>query len=168
MWKAAQEYGSLEKSLDRLHINFDRMRSSEGNEVTHDTDDQQSRRDERLALLLAITACADWITVQRHLAKHNFNLVEAIVAWYAEGITSIAATKKDRKTRLGPSNHSLPMPSTNDVAPAVDDEWADEPDFCRRVKDFDNSALVPLPGFRNEEREARVFGFLIDPDKSAL
>jgi hypothetical protein len=170
--RAVQHYQDMDDALDRLHINFDRMRSSEGTKITHGTDDQQARHDERPAVLLDITARSDWVAIQNHLALHKYNLVAALVSWFKHGIAVAHGSGKDRKTRMDVNRQPLPLPDAADTAaPGLDEEWAVERRFYRRVADFSSEESVPLPVLREgpeEGKKGRFFGYLIRSDKSTV
>ncbi|ETN46022.1 uncharacterized protein HMPREF1541_00205 [Cyphellophora europaea CBS 101466] len=172
MHVAREEWRGHDDALNRLHVNFDRMRSPEGTKVIRKASGEQERQDERLALLIALTGRADWRSLQLFLQSEDvqFNVVHAIVIWFRTGIGA-ARAKRDQKTRRDSLQQELPMPSAKSTfAPVPDNSWRQEAEFFRRVNDFDpaNDNLVPLPPLREDNRGKRPFGFLIEPDRTPL
>lgn len=173
-WDIGQALGDwwgLEHALDRLHLAFDRMRSPEGDTPTpHKKDRARSeRQDERLAILVSLTGRADWRSLQLFLMARQFDLVKAVEVWFRSGIP-VAKKEKDKKlTRKDALQNLIPAPSDRDVvAPPVDNLWAAEQDFFRRVSDFSRDELVPLPPLHEDDREKRPFGSLLRPERNTI
>ena len=170
---AVEDFENKDKALDRLHIHFDRMRSSEGTKPSRDIDinGAQERQSERLAILMSITTRTDWGSLQNFLAKEQFDLISALERWYKYGIT-VATTKADKKkTSKDVFSNEIPLPFPADCVadPQLNDgAWADEFGFYQQVADYDGDQnLIPLPPLREDDRH-RVFGTLLFPDRTTL
>ncbi|KPI43811.1 uncharacterized protein AB675_6328 [Cyphellophora attinorum] len=175
-WDIGQALGdwkNLDEALDRLHLHFDRMRSGEGTSPSSEVtiNGKQERQSERLAILLAITTRPDWGSLQAFLADHRFDLVASIVDWYKAGIPVAPKPKKKaegNKVCKDVFSNEIPLPNQQDVvAPNVDNLWAPERAFYRRVSEYTggDDSIPPTP-MREDDRD-RAFGFLLHPDRHA-
>lgn len=169
--RAVADFSSYDDALNRLHLEFDRMRSGEGRTISRDVavNGAQERQSERLAILLSITHRPDWGSVQNFLVGCEFNLIAAIFKWFFYGIAVSTKKPDQKKVRLDAYRNPLPLPSPLEVVPLpFDRNWAQEPDFYRRVlgSSVNDDSIAPPP-LRMEDR-CRAFGYLLFPDRSAI
>ena len=135
-----------------LHTNhelmgqFYRMRPALGRDIDLENPATLVAQGERLAAFINITGRSDWHSLRERLIEADWNLIEAVAAWYRLGVRPERPerSKGDSGIRMDVSMQPLKWPEVRDCEAteetALDEGWGQEPDLFNPSKDPQSEA----------------------------
>ncbi len=114
---------------------FDRMRQPLRRAIDVENRERLLSQDERLALLLNITGRPDWNSIRERLIEADYNVIEALTAWFRPGIRPErpAQTNTFSGIRFGVNMREVAWPRDADTDAAegtvLDEGWGREPNL---------------------------------------
>ena len=132
---------------------FDHMRAPVHRDIERDDVMALQAQDERLATFINITGRPDWYSLRERLIECDWDLIEAIQAWFRPGVRP---TRPPRRAgvagiRQGLNLQPLGLPQDGEWEAAedtvLDESWGPEPDYFTPS----NSPRLPTEGQPTED-----------------
>ncbi|KAJ9616406.1 hypothetical protein H2200_000124 [Cladophialophora chaetospira] len=161
---------------------FDRMRKPLHREIDVSDEVTLLAQDERLATFINITGRPDWYSLRERLVEADWNLIEAVAAWFRPGVRPErpSSTGNGPGIRVDVNLRELDWPADGDCDAAegtvMDEGWGQEPNYFAPDNPFPNppnpvkenpvAATTKPRGTKPIDGRERRNGFLIHIDSS--